>query len=288
MDEHTRQGVHNLAVNCSEIKAGDRLLIYNRFGEIEPVFAELIISAAREAGADCHVLWGPPTNAMQDSLPSILISAVLAADKVIQNSRIDRALLGKYLKRAGPIQIVNTCPTPQSMSTEHARYDFRRVMAICSQLSRIASSAKMWRITTPLGTDISGKICRSSDIANAYFSQDTEASRFIRVFPGEVYTPIGSEQASGTIVTEYINRADPMPWRDPVSIAIEDNRVANVTGSGKRVGEIRNMLRANMEVYGESAMVLDSWHGGMNPKARVPTGSDRSLKGAECSPAMMH
>ncbi|NIO07271.1 MAG: hypothetical protein GTO40_04445, partial [Deltaproteobacteria bacterium] len=210
-----------------------------------------------------------------------------SAEKVISNFSLNRVLLDEYTKGKGVIQINNTCRNPNLMGTPHARFHWSMVKAIYSRLEEIMGQAEQWHITSPAGTDISGKIGKGSDVADAYFSQEAAASRFIRVFPGEVYSPVGSMGASGKIVMEYINMRDQTPWEETVTFTIENDKVARVDG-GARVKELEQQLAAATGKFGDRAIVVDSWHGGMNPKARVPTEENRSLQGATSSPALLH
>ncbi|MCH6544687.1 MAG: hypothetical protein IH796_01655, partial [Deltaproteobacteria bacterium] len=231
--------------------------------------------------------WAESVEPSRTSLPKVLVGAFLSADKVISNFSLNRVLLDEYTQGKGVIQINNTCRNPNLMGTPHARYHWAMVKAIYSRLEEILQQAERWRITSPAGTDISGKIGKGSDVADAYFSQEAAASRFIRVFPGEVYSPVGSIEAAGKIVVEYINVRDQTPWEETATLTIQSDKVIQVDG-GNRAKEMEQGLEANLKKFGDKATVVDSWHGGMNPKARVPTAENRSLQGATSSPALMH
>ena len=64
-------------------------------------------------------------------------------------------------------------------------------------------------------------------------------------------------------------------------------KVTKVEG-GSRAKQLEADIEKYVKRYGEKGAVLDSWHGGMNPKARVPSPENRSLQGATSSPALMH
>ncbi|MEE8075658.1 MAG: hypothetical protein V3T60_08550 [Candidatus Binatia bacterium] len=285
--EPIKEGVWNLVNNCAEVKKEDEVLILNEYGKVDEEIAALVTEAVKETKADFHVMWAESLERGRTSLPKVLIGAFLSADKVISNFSLNRVLLDEYTQGKGVIQINNTCRNPNLMTAPHARYHWAMVKAIYSRLEEIVQQAERWRITSPAGTDISGRIGKGSDVADAYFSQEAAASRFIRVFPGEVYSPVGSIEAAGKIVVEYINMRDQMPWKETATLTIKGDKVMQVEG-GSQAKVMEQAIEENLRKFGDKATVMDSWHGGMNPKARVPTAENRSLQGATSSPALMH
>ncbi len=282
-----RVGVANLVNNCAEVSYGESVLLLNENGKVDAEVADLIADAVKAAGAECHVLWGEPLERGREDLPKVLVGAMLAADKVISNFGLSRAMVDGYTRGRGLIQINNTCRTARSMTTPHATFHWGMVRAIYSRLEEIFAEAEGWRITSPAGTDVTGRIDSASDVADAYFAAEAAASRFIRVFPGEVYTPVGCLSADGRIVMEYVNMRDSAPWQQPAILTVKDSQVVKIEG-GDDARRVEREVEANVTAYGDNGSVIDSWHGGMNPKARVPTAEDASLQGATSGPALMH
>ena len=285
--ENVIEGIRNLVVNCAEVGSGEKVLILNEYGKVDTEIAELIRDAVKASGASYYEMWGEALPRGGKNLPEVLVAAILAADKVIFNYDINRVVLDEYVAGKGIIQINNGCRTAELMGSEHARYDWGEVRRVCAGLEAICSGAKIWRITSPADTEISGEVCSESEVAGAFFAQDAAASRFIRVIPGEVYAPVGSMKAHGKVVVEYINIVDTVPWEEPAVITIENDRVVAVEG-GDRAQQLERELLVAAQGSGENARVLDSWHGGMNPAARVPTAQNPTLRGATSSPALMH
>jgi hypothetical protein len=282
-----REGVANLVNNCAEVSSGESVLVLNENGKVDGEVADLIAEAVKAAGAECHVLWGEPIERGRPDLPKVLVGAMLSADKVICNFGLNRAVVDGYTRGKGLVQINNTCRTGHSITTPHATFHWGMVRTIYARLEEIFAAANSWRITSPAGTAITGRIGKGSDVADAYFTTEAEASRFIRVFPGEVYTPVGCLSADGTIVAEYINMRDAVPWPQPAFLTVKDSRVVKIDG-GDEASRIEREVEANVRSSGDNGRVIDSWHGGMNPKARVPTAEDPSLQGATSGPGMMH
>jgi hypothetical protein len=279
--------VQNLVTHCAEVQKGENVLILNEYGKIDDEIAELIVEAVKATGADYHVMWGESLERGRRDLPKVLLGGILSADKVICNYAINRAVLDEHTRGKGIIQINNGCRTAQMMTTPHATFHWGMVRAIYGRLEEVFGDGERWRITSPAGTDVSGRIGKGSDVADAYFAAEAEASRFIRVFPGEVYTPVGSVAAEGTIVCEYINIRDTEPWAQPATLTVKDSRVVKIEG-GAEAKRFEAEVEENTRKHGDNATVIDSWHGGMNPKARVPAAENRSLQGATSGAGMMH
>ncbi len=285
--DKVREGVQNLVNHCSEVQAGEAVLVLNEAGKVEPEIADLVAEATKAAGAETYVLWGETPDRSRPDIPKVLLSAFLSADKVIANFSLNRAALDPHTRGRGIVQVNNGCRTPSLMSTAHATFHWGMVKAIYGRLEEIFAAGERWRITSPAGTDVSGQIGKTSDVADAYFAAEAEASRFIRVFPGEVYTPVGCLDAEGTIVTEYINIRDTEPWAQPAVLTVKSSRVVRVEG-GAEAERLEAEIDQGVKKHGDKATIIDSWHGGMNPRARVPTADNRTLAGATSGPGLMH
>lgn len=280
------KGILNLVQHCAQIKAGDKVLVLNQKSSVDPVVSDAIEQTVKESGAACRSLWGEALDPDCRALPPVMVDAILSADKVISNYAIDRILLDRYIRGTDLIYVRNSCLTVESLSSPHATCHWKLVRAILSYLEEICSNADEWRITSPAGTDIRGQVSDGSDVADAFFVQDAQSSRFVNVFPGEVFTPVGSAGANGKIVMEYLNIRDTNPWPEAAVITIENDKIKTVEGG--RAEQVTRMIEENIRAYGEKATFLDSWHGGMNPGARIPSPENRSLRGATSGPAMMH
>ncbi len=91
------EGVANLVRNCAEVQRGEKVLIINEQGAMDPAVADLMAEAVRAAGARAEVMWhdapegsGPGRGGQ---LPEELLRAIISADKVIANYPLrDRAI----------------------------------------------------------------------------------------------------------------------------------------------------------------------------------------------------
>jgi hypothetical protein len=282
-----QEGVSNLVNHCASVRAGENVLVLNEYGKADPEVAQLVTDAVKQTGAEYHVLWGEPIPRGSSDIPPVLLGAILACDKFISHYGLNRVVLDRSTRGKGIIQVNNWATTPAFMASPYARYHWGMVKAIFARIEEIFAGGERWRITSPEGTELSGRVGKATEVADAYFAQEAEASRFIRVFPGEVYSPVGSMDANGRIVVQYINNRDTQPWVEPAVLTIEHDRIVRIEG-GEKARQLEEQIDERVKRYGDKAAMLDSWHGGMNPHSPLPGPATSDLGGAQCSPAMMH
>jgi hypothetical protein len=289
-----REGVQNLVNNCIGVESGETVLLLNENGAVDHDLVALMEEAIRSAGGAPYSLWVDPLTGISE-MPAVVGSAVLAADKLVMNANLNRVVLIDHLRANGQAELVrinNRSRTPQTFASEHAAFNWKLVMALTAKIEEVTSAAREWTMTTPHGTDIGGRVVSGSEVADAFFAQDAHASRTERVFPGEVYSPVGSTAANGIIAFDHPGMADKERFHNPMILTIEDSMLTGIEwreeparpgqkddASGNTVytrEQLVRVLQTNEEKYGhDRAYVLDSWHGGMHPKA-VKRGGQQS------------
>ncbi len=289
LSDAVREGVRNLVHNCAEITQGETVLIINGYGVVDRDLADLIATTVREAGADYHELWAEPMERNAKEIPKVLLGAMKSADKILTNYAINRVLMESVVKGEGLVHVDNWFRTPEMMATEHARFHTGMVRALCARLEEICAAGERWSVAAPNGTSISGAIARESDVADSFFAQDAAGGRNMIVFPGLVYTPTGSLGAEGTVVANHVNVQSSSLWEEPAFISVADNKVRGIEG-GEEASRLERQVDANVGEFGDKALVLDSWHGGINAYAASPTLQDPSFQWQRMgsSSAMMH
>ena len=281
-----REGVTNLVRNCVSVEPGESILLLNESGGIDHALVELMEEAVRELGGSAYSLWVEPLTGIKE-LPAVLGAAVLAADKLVMNANLNRVVLLEHLRangRASMVRINNRSRAADSFTSEHALFDWRLVMALAGKIQEVTAAADTWQITSPYGTDMSGRVAKGSEVANAFFVQDAEASRTERVFPGEVYAPVGAAEAKGVIAFDHPGFADKERFVNPMMLTVEGGEVTGIewreeparpgqrddaTGNTVYTREqLVSLLETNAEKFGhDRAYTVDSWHGGMHPRA---------------------
>ncbi len=296
-EESVREGVRNLIRNCLAAEKGESVLLLNEVGGVDRDLVELIEGEIRASGGTAYSLWVDPLGPGLKEVPKVIGNAIVAADKLLLNANLNRVVLLEHLKahdRASMVRINNRVRNPNAIGTEHARFDWRLVMELAHRIEAITTTAQEWRITTPYGTEIEGRVASESEVADSFFAQDAEASRTERVFPGEVYTPVGSVGANGTIAFDHPGMADKDLFHNPMMLTVKDGMLTDIEWreeparpgqkddpAGNTVWtreQLVRLIEANEEKYGhERAWVVDSWHGGMHPKAQRRPGQQSNM-----------
>jgi hypothetical protein len=285
-ESKVREGVVNLIRNCVGVEKNESILLLNEQGAVDHSLVELMENTVRAEGGSPFSLWVEPLTGVTE-LPGILGAAVLAADKLIMNANLNRVVLLEHLRtsdNAGLVRINNRARTAESFTSAHALFNWELVMALVGKIEEVTSAASEWRITSPHGTDISGRVAKSSEVAGAFFTQDAEASRTERVFPGEVYSPVGSAGARGTIAFDHPGFSDKNLFVNPMILTVDAGQVTNLEWRDEPIREnqrddatgntvwtcdqLNALLERNAKKFGHAAAyALDSWHGGMHPRA---------------------
>ena len=288
MADHTdvQAGVNNLVRHCAAVERGESVLLLNERGGMDAELAALLEQAIAEAGGTPYSLW-VDSLARAEELPRPVAGAVLGADKLLLNCNLNRAVLLDHLRAngaAGLVRINNRIRAPEGMGTDHARFDWRLVMALANSIEVRTAQASTYQVTSPRGTNVSGRVASASEVADAFFVQDAEMSRTERVFPGEVYAPIGSADANGTVAFDHPGMADREQFHNPMLLQVRDNALQSIEWreeptrpnqkddpTGNTVwtsAQFQGLLDVSEARYGrESAYAVDSFHGGFHPKA---------------------
>ncbi|MXW31316.1 MAG: hypothetical protein F4X54_01375 [Chloroflexi bacterium] len=279
-------GVTNLIRHCATVEPGEAVLLLNERGALDTELAALLEQAIAEAGGVPYSLWVDSLGRVEE-LPAPVAGAVLGADKLLMNCNLNRAVLLDHLRAngaAGLVRINNRIRAPEGMTTPHAHFDWRLVMALAHRIEERTAQASTYRVTSPRGTEVTGRVASGSEVADAFFVQDAEMSRSERVFPGEVYAPIGSADGNGVVAFDHPGMADREQFHNPMLLEIRDNTLKGIEWreepsrenqkddpTGNTVwtsAQLQHLLDVSEARYGtEAAYALDSFHGGFHPKA---------------------
>ncbi len=266
-EAQVRDGIRNLVQEVVTVQPGERVLILSEYGRVDRELPDLIGEAIKQAGGEYQVMWSEGIDPDGRGRPEILIKAMQAADKVIYNfpagsvgqrlvSVVDRFLD----KDAGPLRVTNNFCTLELIASEFARFSGRTTKAIYEWFEETYSAAHTWRITSPSGTDIRGRI---APVSSRQAILEGMKSPYSTVFPARIHCPVGSAGASGTIAVDHC-AIPPVRIENPPLVRIEDDLVTGVEG-GREAEEYRRALAANAARWGDRANYLDSWHSGLHP-----------------------
>lgn len=166
--EPIAEGVRNLVTNCAEIHSGERVLIINEQGAMDPDVADLIAEEVRAARADPEVRWAAPIE-RGAPVPDELLRAIASSDKVIESYGLsDKPLEASLGSDANVLVIHSMFRTKEHFGSQHAQYHWGMAKAIYDRFEKeLFASGRRWRMTTPVGTNITGVIGLVSERARA-------------------------------------------------------------------------------------------------------------------------
>ncbi len=266
-ESQVRDGVRNLVREVVNVQPGESVLVLSEYGRVDRDLPDIIGDAIKAAGGSTQIIWSDAVDPDNAQEPKITIAALQAADKVIYNFPAGAvgqrfiSIVDRFLdKNSGPVRVTNNFVTLELMGSEYARFSGRAVSALYDWFEETYSSAKTWRITSPAGTNISGKI---GEISSRQAIFEGMKSPYSSVFPVRIHRPVGSTAANGTIAIEHC-AIPPVRIDSPPIVTVENDLAVGVQG-GPEAEAYQRALDANAERWGERANYLDSWHSGLHP-----------------------
>ncbi len=274
------EGIANLVNNCAEVSAGENVVLLNDPARIDKEVSALIEQAVRQRGASCTVLWTESTaGGPASSLPRDQLSEIRAAGKLIAHASPELWTQELAENESGPLLVTNRSGTVAYFASPAARYHWGLLQLVYDLLeNELFRPGASWRITSPSGTDLKGTV---GDVAvrARYFDDEVRAGRG-RTFATGAYLPIASADAAGSIVVDWLDGGALKPAHDPPHLEIRANKVARIGGGLQNkqwVEEYWTATEKLVDRFGNAALEVDSWHGGVNPWSSGWTGGTRHL-----------
>jgi len=286
MDKTIQDGAKNCVVDCARVKQGARVFIVNQKGAVDEEVSHAIRETVENEDARTTVIWENAIAKGGSEVPQSLLQAYKEGDVVISHfPSLKREILHPHVQGDTRSRVTNRATFAELLQSEWARFPYSLQLAIIGTLDAILANAREWRITSPKGTDVRGKIGGvESTVAQAYFARGDDDSRASRNFPGGVHTPLMSSETEGVIVVDHANVRGGFRPAEPLRIELKDSRVTAIRG-GDDAGTIIKELE-------KTDGYLDSWHAGTNPKAILPVKKDEDPSAwwtfAHCSPTVLH
>ncbi len=278
--ESLRAGARNLLLGCAGVGAGDSVLIVREDatdGYYDDVVPRVLAEEAGRLGARVHgfstaVVGGP------EDFPEVLVGAMERADHTVLCSRIGDMMRFKSLPGAGTVTMCYALDRDY-LASHFARVPYGLMKEVCGLLQGELDRVGEWRLTCPLGSDVVG----SSDPAT--YARDTAKDFSLRLFPIGTFRPFPCGSMSGRLVTRWLppavtHRYEPygIALDEPVAAIIERGHIVGFDGplgSVARAREHYEMVGATFDV---DPFIVDSWHGGTNPKVFYSGAAEENLE----------
>ncbi len=290
-----RAGARSLIEDAIGAEPGQTLAIVAedpRLGIYDAAVPQVVADVADEMGITVRIV-PVGDHAGLDEVPAEVAAALIGCDHVLFHARLGDTLrfsdipgrATKTMSYALDIGVLGgpSCAVPHRvMERIRAAYDAH------------ANRARHWRVTCPLGTDISG----TQDVEKVAFGkvEDFTVTRYPVCAP----RPLPCTTATGTVVVDNWLMAsgnrkypdDEVILDEPLRAQVEAGRIVGLDGPGTVVDRVRAHYRRVGDLFGIDPFTVHSWHAGMNPGCfyalRATRGIERWGKVAFANPRYLH
>jgi leucyl aminopeptidase (aminopeptidase T) len=286
MDQAIQEGATNCVVDCARVRRGNQVYIVNQKGAVEEEVSNSIQEVVEREGAKPTVVWESAIAKNTTEVPRNVLEAYTKGDIVISHfPSLKREILHPHVQGDTRSRATNRAISAELLRSDWARFPYSLQLTIIKTIDSLFEQGKEWRITSPRGTDVRGRVGGTdSAVAQAYFARGEDDTRASRNFPGGVHTPVMSMGTEGVIVVDHANVRGGFRPSEPIRIELKNGKATAIQG-GKDAGTI-------VEELEKTDGFLDSWHAGTNPKTISPIKKDDDPSSwwtfAHCSPMVLH
>lgn len=290
-----RAGARSLIEDAIGARPGDTLAIVAEdpsLGFYDAAVPQIVLDVAAGMGIAARIV-PVGDHAGLDDVPGDVMSALTDCDHVLFHARLGDTMRfseipGRATKTMSYALDIGVLGGP-SCTVPH------RVMErIRSAYNGHADRARTWRVTCPLGTDISG----TQDVGKvaAGEAEDFTVTRYPVCAP----RPLACADASGVVAVAHWLMAsgnrkypdDEIMLPEPVFARIEAGRIVAFDGPAPLVETVRAQYRRVGGVFDLDPFGVHSWHAGMNPGCFYPFSATANLerwgKVAFANPRYLH
>jgi hypothetical protein len=290
-----RAGARSLITEAIGARAGQALAIVAedpRLGIYDAMVPACVADVAAELGIKAHIIEIGDLAGI-DAVPPPVAEALARCDHVLFHSRLGdtlrfSAIPGSASKTMSYALDIGILGGP-ACTLSH-----RVLERIRAAYDAHANRTRSWRVTCPLGTDISGT--QDVEAVAAGKAEDFTVTRYPVCAP----RPLPCNTASGLVVLSGWLMAsgnrkyddDELMLPDPVHAHVDRGWIIDFTGPGAAVDAVRAHYRRVGAHFGIDPFTVHSWHGGINPGAYYPiravAGLERWGKVAFANPRYLH
>jgi hypothetical protein len=262
-------GARNLLVGCIGVEPGQDVLFVREdsgHGYYDAAAGDRVEEEARRLGARVLSVWADPI-AGPEGFPKPVAAAMQHVEHTIFFSRIGDQL--RFSDLPGPGTKTMTYALDAGyLGSEFCTVPHALMEEVLARLHAELDRASEWRITCPLGTDISGGFEPLEAAATL------PGGFTLLLFPVTTFRPISCRAASGSVALAHWLMATGTHMYEPyalmldrpVTVRVEDGRIAGFEGDPEVVAKVRAHYAAVAEEFGIDPDVVHSWHAGIHPK----------------------
>jgi hypothetical protein len=275
-----REGARNLLLNCLGVRLGQRIVIAaeDPAEEFYDAFAVTCIAEiAEELGCQaiilpCACISGP------EALPPAILEAAEGADHIVFQAQAgDQVRFSKLPGSAS--KTMSYALDIGLLGSQYCTLHHGFMREVLESFESQLNAARSWRITCPLGTDVTGTQ-NPGDGAAADGEDFTLA-----LFPVPIHRPVSCSGMSGRVAVahwlmstaNHVYEESFLKLDEPLMAVIEAGRIVDFEGSKELVKRVRSHYRRVANLFGIEEDVVHSWHAGIHPKAFYPLSATSNI-----------
>jgi hypothetical protein len=272
-----RLGAKNLLENCVKIESGQSVVIVAEdldLGFYDAQAVECIIETAQSMGCVTRQIACPLTAGPGD-IPEAVMSAMGEADHVIFQARAGDRIRFTDLSGKATKTIIYAFDVGL-LGSSYATIHHGLMQEILDSFETHLDTVQRWRITCPLGTDVSGTQEPASGTGTQFGGDGDNFT--LGLFPIPIFRPVSCGSMNGRVVLARwlmpsANRVYPddiLLIDEPVTAFVENGKITGYEGPSAVVGRIKEHCRRVGDLFGIKEKVVHSWHTGIHPGAHSP------------------
>jgi hypothetical protein len=268
--EDLRKGAQNLLLGCVGVASGDQVLMVREDpgpGYYDAAAGDAVEAEARRLGAQVHSLWTAAPLDGPETFPKVVAAAMEQVDHTIFFSRIGDQVRFASLPGRG------TCTMTYALDAGYLASDFctlphALMQEVLRRFEAELNRAGDFRITCPLGTDVSGAMPPAAESGG-------EVTDFtLKLFPLAIFRPISCAAMSGRVALAnwlmatgtHSYEPEILPLDKPVFAVIESGRIVGFEGDQDLCAKMSDHYARVADIFGIDPQVVHSWHVGIHPK----------------------
>lgn len=271
-----RAGARNLLVGCVGLSAGERLLIVREedpAGFYEPAVSERIGEEARRLGADVRLYPAPPADGPESAVGG-LAAAMTGADHTVFLSPIGDRLRFRRTPGEGSKTMCYALDLGL-LGADFCRVPHALLCEVHDRLVAALAGTRRWRITCPLGTDVTGAMMPTAPTAPIAGPTIEGALAFtLALFPVMIFPPLSCAGMSGRVVlSRWLTTTATHDYEDgivrletPITALIDRGRITGFEGPAEMVRKVTEHHARVGGRFGVDPSAVGSWHTGVNPR----------------------
>jgi hypothetical protein len=263
-------GADNLLINCLKVKPGDEFLLVLEPDQslYENEVGAIIENRCRALGASVTIFREPLIQHASE-FPQALAKRMHRTDHTLFLSRLGDYV--RFLQLPGNgTRTTSYTYTAAQLASPFASMPHALMATLRDKLESELLQAMQWRITCPLGTDISGTFCWPS------LNGGDDDELHVALFPVSTFKPVPGDTASGTVaLSRWLMPGGSPKLESPgisfdgvVHCEVAEGEIQRFHGEAASAVEQHYDRIAN--TLGINRNRVHSWHLGINPQTLFP------------------